>query len=67
MGPSAICCAPSFPGRARPRPSATATYFTDGVEDLQDGTTLFLAALGVVDGELRLEGKDDPAFEPLIA
>ena len=41
--------------------------FADGFEDLRDGTTLFLATLGVVDGELRLEGKDDPAFAPLIA
>jgi len=54
-----------------PRPGATKAecngLFADGFEDLKDGTTLFLATLGVVDGELRLEGKDDPAFEPLIA
>ena len=54
-----------------PRPGVTKvecnSLFADGFKDLQDGTTLFLATLGVVDGELRLEGKDDPAFEPLIA
>ena len=54
-----------------PRPGTSTTecngLFADGFEDLQDGTTLFLATLGMVDGELRLEGKDDPAFEPLIA
>ena len=54
-----------------PRPGTSTTecngLFADGFEDLQDGTTLFLAMLGVVDGELRLEGKDDQAFQPLIA
>ena len=54
-----------------PRPGAPTAecngLFADGFEDLKDGTTLFLATLSVVDGELRLEGKDDPALEPLIA
>ena len=44
-----------------PRPGVTTVecngLFADGFEDLQDGTTLFHATLGLVDGELRLEGK----------
>ena len=38
--------------------------FADGFEDLKDGTTLFLATLAVVDGDLRLEARTTLPLSP---
>ena len=51
-------------GRIRRGLGGDTPCFSEGVEVLKDGTELHLASLGP-DAALRLNGRDNPAFEPL--